>query len=55
MDYTRKKHWVTYHSKKCKMYLRNDFRFECAYCGMREQDNVAGEFYFEKDHYVSKE
>lgn len=55
MDYIRKKHWVKYHSDKCKMYLRNDFRFECAYCGMRESDNeIIGEQYFEKDHFVSK-
>ena len=54
MDYRRKKHWVKYRSDKCKMYLRNDFRFECAYCGMREKDNTIGEFGFEKDHFISR-
>ncbi len=55
MEYIRKRHWVTYHSKKCKMYLRNDFKFECAYCGMKEKDNVMGEGLFEKDHFVSRQ
>lgn len=54
MDYRRKKHWVKYQSDKCKMYLRNDFRFECAYCGMRERDNMIGEMGFEKDHFISR-
>lgn len=54
MDYAKKKHWVKYYSTKCKMYLRNDFRFTCAYCGMREQDSIAGELNFEKDHFVAK-
>lgn len=54
MDYERKKRWVRYNHIKCKMYLRNDFRFECAYCRMREQDTgVVGEDYFEKDHFVA--
>lgn len=55
MIYIRKKHWGTYHSDKCKMYLRNDFRFECAYCRMKEKDNIMGEQVFEKDHFVSKQ
>lgn len=55
MAYIRKRHWVTYHSKKCKMYLRNDFKFECAYCKMKEKDNVMGEHIFEKDHLVSRQ
>ena len=55
MDYERKKRWVKYNHIKCKMYLRNDFRFECAYCRMREQDTgVLGEDCFEKDHFVAK-
>lgn len=55
MDYRRKKRWVRYNHIKCKMYLRNDFRFECAYCRMREQDTgVLGEDYFEKDHFAAK-
>lgn len=54
MVYIRKKHWVTYHSDKCKMYLRNDFNFECAYCRMKEKDNIMGEQVFEKDHFVSR-
>lgn len=55
MDYERKKRWVKYNHIKCKMYLRNDFRFECAYCRMREQDTGAlGEDYFEKDHFVAR-
>ena len=55
MDYRRKKRWVTYHHIKCKMYLCNDFRFECTYCRMREQDTgVLGEEYFEKDHFVAR-
>lgn len=55
MEYIRKRHWVTYYSEKCKMYLRNDFKFECAYCRMKEKDNVMGEQLFEKDHFVSKQ
>ncbi len=55
MGYMRKKHWVTYYSEKCKMYLRNDFKFECAYCGMKEKYNVMGEQLFEKDHFVSRQ
>ena len=55
MDYRRKKRWVRYNHIKCKMYLRNDFRFECAYCRMREQDTgVLGEDNFEKDHFVAR-
>ncbi len=54
MDYKRKRHWVKYRSDKCKMYLRNDFRFECAYCRVREQDNACGEAYFEMDHFVPR-
>lgn len=55
MIYIRKKHWDNYHSDKCKMYLRNDFRFECAYCRMKEKDNIMGEQVFEKDHFVSRQ
>lgn len=37
------------------MYLRNDFRFECAYCRMREQDTgILCEKYFEKDHFIAR-
>lgn len=55
MDYKRKKRWVKYNHIKCKMYLRNDFCFECAYCRMREQDTgVLGEDSFEKDHFVAR-
>ena len=55
MDYKRKKRWIRYHHLKCKMYLRNDFRFECAYCRMREQDTgTLYEDYFEKDHFIAK-
>lgn len=55
MDYRRKKRWVRYNHIKCKMYLRNDFRFECAYCRMRERDTgVLGEDNFEKDHFAAK-
>lgn len=54
MDYKRKKRWVKYNHIKCKMYLRNDFHFECAYCRMREQDaGIWGEECFEKDHFVA--
>lgn len=55
MDYVRKKRWIKYQHLKCKMYLRNDFHFECAYCRMREQDtgNLL-EDYFEKDHFVAR-
>ncbi len=55
MAYIRKRHWVTYYSEKCKMYLRNDFKFECAYCGMKEKYSVMGEQLFEKDHFVSRQ
>lgn len=55
MDYQRKKRWVRYNHIKCKMYLRNDFHYECAYCRMREQDTgVLGEAYFEKDHFIAR-
>lgn len=55
MDYRRKKRWAGYNHIKCKMYLRNDFHFECAYCRMREQDaGVAGEDFFEKDHFIAR-
>lgn len=55
MDYERKKRWIKYSHIKCKMYLRNDFRFECAYCRMREQDTGAvGEGCFEKDHFFAR-
>ena len=55
MDYERKKRWINYSHIKCKMYLRNDFRFECAYCRMRERDTGAvGEDYFEKDHFAAR-
>lgn len=53
MDYERKKRWVTYHSIKCKMYLRNDFNHECAYCRLREMDTgILNEEFFEKDHFI---
>ena len=46
---------MRYHHLKCKMYLRNDFRFECAYCRMREQDTgILCEKYFEKDHFIAR-
>lgn len=55
MDYVKKKRWVRYQHLKCKMYLRNYFRFECAYCRMREQDTGnLREDYFEKDHFVAR-
>lgn len=54
MDHIRKRRWVRYGHLKCKMYLRNDFQFKCAYCGMREQDTgVQLEDAFEKDHFVA--
>ena len=55
MDYIRKKRWVKYRHSKCKMYLRNDFHYECAYCKLREKDiGVLGEEYFQKDHFVAQ-
>lgn len=55
MDHVRKKHWVRYSSDKCKMYLRNDFRFQCAYCGLHEANcGVMGELCFEKDHFIPR-
>lgn len=55
MIHSRKRHWVKYRSEKCKLYLRNDFHFKCAYCEVREQDNpTMQETAFEKDHFVSK-
>lgn len=52
MEYVRKKRWVTYHGKKCKEYLRNDFSHECAYCKLQESEVgfVTKEF-FEIDHF----
>ena len=52
MEYVRKKRWATYHSKKCKEYLRNDFSHECAYCKLQESEVgfVTREF-FEIDHF----
>lgn len=55
MDYQRKMRWVNYHSSKCKLYLRNDFEFQCAYCRMKEDDaGVVAENAFEKDHFFPK-
>ncbi len=55
MDYIRKRRWVGYDHLKCKMYLRNDFHFECAYCRMREQDTgTVLEDGFEKDHFLAR-
>ncbi|MCH5249133.1 MAG: HNH endonuclease [Lachnospiraceae bacterium] len=54
MDYIRKRRWVRYNHMKCKMYLRNDFNFECAYCRLREKDTgVVQEDNFQKDHFVA--
>ena len=52
MEYTRKKRWVTYHSEKCKEYLRNDFSHECAYCKLQESEvGFVTSSFFEIDHF----
>lgn len=53
MEYTRKNRFVTYHSYKCKEYLRNDFRYECAYCGIKEDyTGVILDNHFEIEHFI---
>lgn len=55
MDFQRKNRWVRYPSDKCKLYLRNDFNFECAYCRMSENDvGTLAEEAFEKDHFEAQ-
>ncbi len=53
MEYRRRIRFVSYNSNKCKEYLRADFSYECAYCGLKESDTGAlGDEYYEIDHFV---
>lgn len=52
MEYVRKYRWANYSNPKCKVYLRNDFSHECAYCKLQEQEvGIAGQYFFEVDHF----
>lgn len=55
MEYIRKIRNANYNSKKCKLYLRHDFKHECAYCKISEYDisniQAVAERFFEKDHF----
>ncbi|MHA2854255.1 HNH endonuclease [Paenibacillus lautus] len=53
MEYQRKSRWANYGSYKCKVYLRNDFSHECAYCKLQEvETGVIDSNYFEIDHFI---
>lgn len=52
MEYQRKFRWANYETSKCKIYLRNDFSHECAYCKLQEKEvGFIDANYFEIDHF----
>lgn len=52
MEYQRKFRWANYKTPKCKVYLRNDFSHECAYCKLQEKEvGFIDQSYFEIDHF----
>lgn len=52
MEYQRKNRWANYWNPKCKVYLRNDFSHECAYCKIQEKElGLADTKFFEIDHF----
>lgn len=52
MEYQRKFRWANYETPKCKLYLRNDFSHECAYCKLQEKEvGFVDANYFEIDHF----
>lgn len=52
MEYQRKFRWANYETPKCKVYLRNDFSHECAYCKLQEKEvGFVDANYFEIDHF----
>ena len=52
MDFIRQFRWSNYSNKKCKDYLRCDFKYQCAYCRLNERDTgVLKASAFEIDHF----
>lgn len=52
MEYQRKFRWANYETPKCRVYLRNDFSHECAYCKLQEKEvGFIDANYFEIDHF----
>lgn len=52
MDYIRQFRWSNYSDRKCKDYLRYDFKYQCAYCRLNERDTgVLKASAFEIDHF----
>ena len=50
MKFTRIDRKITYRSHDCKLHLRKDFIYTCAYCGIREGD-LGGADSFQIDHF----
>ena len=50
MIFTRIERNITYRSQDCKLHLRKDFVYTCAYCGIREGD-LGGSDSFQIDHF----
>lgn len=53
-QFTRKERKINYYHKKCKKYLRFDFEYRCAYCGLHEFENIASYNFFQIDHFRPK-
>lgn len=51
MEYVRPKRYVKYGSKKCRIYLENDFHSECAYCKFKEIISGINKDGWEIDHF----
>ncbi|MFE6800025.1 HNH endonuclease [Paenibacillus chitinolyticus] len=53
-QFIRRTRNINYHHDKCKKYLRYDFEYRCAYCGLHEFENISSYNFFQIDHFRPK-
>ncbi|MGG2196813.1 HNH endonuclease [Paenibacillus sp.] len=53
-QFIRKARKINYQHSKCKKYLRFDFNYQCAYCGLHEFENISSYNFFQIDHFRPK-
>lgn len=53
-EFIRKTRKINYYHNKCKKYLRFDFGYRCAYCGLHEFESILAYNSFQIDHFRPK-
>lgn len=53
-EFVRKIRKINYYHDKCKKYLRYDFGYRCAYCGLHEFESILAYNSFQIDHFRPK-